>query len=114
MRISDWSSDVCSSDLPGIAGAVEVLKPLEPQRRYPLRVVAIDREGNVDEAPEAGGVADPLDPDVAHAVRLRAQPRPTSSGGSVSDTERPGLSQIGSAPGRERGWQEGENPGGAG
>src|SRR3546814_15304469 len=59
-----------------------------------LRVVAIDREGNVDEAPEAGGVADPLDPDVAHAVRLRAQPRPTSSGGSVSDTERPGLSRC--------------------
>src|SRR3546814_11842646 len=35
MRISDWSSDVCSSDLPAGAGAdvEQVADPLVPQRR---------------------------------------------------------------------------------
>src|SRR3546814_11172731 len=35
---------------PGLAGAVEMLKPLEPQRRPPFRVVAIERAGNLDAA----------------------------------------------------------------
>src|SRR5690606_4928441 len=53
---------------PGIALGIEMLKPLEPERRHPIGIVAIDREGYVHETPEAGGVGDALDPDVAHGT----------------------------------------------
>src|SRR3546814_17697133 len=41
MRISDWSSDVCSSDLPwyeaGINGGIAGMPVVDPRRRPPLR-----------------------------------------------------------------------------
>src|SRR3546814_16608372 len=55
MRISDWSSDVCSSDLPQRAGAAEA-RELQPRRRMPLGDVA----GHVDAAEIEG-----------HALRAR-------------------------------------------
>src|SRR3546814_17279491 len=52
MRISDWSSDVCSSDLLGIAKA-GALAPLDrgsswPVRRYYERTAAWKRDVSVD------------------------------------------------------------------
>src|SRR3546814_17090455 len=41
MRISDWSSDVCSSDLNGVAGAADV--QLEQTTGLPLMTVTPDR-----------------------------------------------------------------------
>src|SRR3546814_13223895 len=69
MRISDWSSDVCSSDLPP--------RPMRNMEDQLLRLVARLGEGERDEAEEQGA-ADPRGaaPDVHHlAARpaLRAQ-----------------------------------------
>src|SRR3546814_2528684 len=55
MRISDWSSDVCSSDLPGIpverpdrAGETAILPPVEHQRRR-IADIAAKRAGVADQ-----------------------------------------------------------------
>src|SRR3546814_16099735 len=46
MRISDWSSDVCSSDLTQVAATEDIIKALEAQQRitekqYELGAVAL-------------------------------------------------------------------------
>src|SRR3546814_2019533 len=68
MRISDWSSDVCSSDLPGAA----------PQRAVPLGRGALRRQA----ARRPGGAREHADPDADGARRreLRA-PRGRLAGG---------------------------------
>jgi hypothetical protein len=45
----------------GVLLAVEELHPLEDQRRHPLRVVAMHRERDLDEALEVTAAADRLD-----------------------------------------------------
>src|SRR3546814_7144260 len=59
MRISDWSSDVCSSDLrdsSGGAALVEIIGHAGGPYDPPLRLTAIDDdEVAVDEAPGRGG-----------------------------------------------------------
>src|SRR3546814_2093623 len=88
MRISDWSSDVCSSDLP-----VE-------RRRIGEIIAVVMRDGDIDLLArvigggeqrlavldrQRHGAADEVEPGVAHQ-RARVQP-------------------IGRASGWERGWQ---------
>src|SRR3546814_3354035 len=54
MRISDWSSDVCSSDLPldeGVGAEIERGRAAEH-----LVVLGDDRLGHADEAIDVGGV----------------------------------------------------------
>src|SRR3546814_12895761 len=51
MRISDWSSDVCSSDIVGIAGARVMQPALEHRHARPAR----QGEGEEDRADQAGG-----------------------------------------------------------
>src|SRR3546814_18924264 len=42
MRISDWSSDVCSSDLPELAPDVMILWYCEPDNSYHYRGIGTD------------------------------------------------------------------------
>src|SRR3546814_14765037 len=48
MRISDWSSDVCSSDLLGPAGAVK----RQARRQHPFRPAPHDLFGELDRLDE--------------------------------------------------------------
>src|SRR3546814_5791362 len=50
MRISDWSSDVCSSDLADAVGARSLLRPDETLRRRPAGAAIFDRPGGRDPA----------------------------------------------------------------
>src|SRR3546814_3113782 len=65
MRISDWSSDVCSSDLPPL-----LQRFVDEQQEPPAAVVGLEREagGFVQDAP--AGVVQPLD-EHPHAARMR-------------------------------------------
>src|SRR3546814_2240414 len=48
MRISDWSSDVCSSDLPAVAQRVQVQRAREPVLEAAGRVRGLVLEGEAD------------------------------------------------------------------
>src|SRR3546814_18838217 len=117
MRISDWSSDVCSSDL-AAAGFVD-------------RVVVEHREEGFRRLRPArpGGPFGVVAQDFAHVVEVVVRPRRFGVGGlprgelllgKLDWRDRGHGSggwdtlQIGRAPGRERGWQLGESTGVAG
>src|SRR3546814_8005621 len=72
MRISDWSSDVCSSDLverrAAVPGLVVVLREFEDQ--VPGEIAVDLQEG--DEVAEEGVVAQRVTGDVAEEVELLA------------------------------------------
>src|SRR3546814_9973572 len=53
MRISDWSSDVCSSDLPRLQSLAEIIKP---QRILPAAVEFVDIAGLVAGASQGEGL----------------------------------------------------------
>src|SRR3546814_19392591 len=127
MRISDWSSDVCSSDLPGERFAGDTLIP-HAQRAGAARkadvigrpVVADERRDQPAVAPRNVAVAegpDVIAPDVAgfdqpHAelrplrrTRERREPagKPAADAGDVPPREN------GREPSRERGGQCADN-----
>src|SRR3546814_18486862 len=103
MRISDWSSDVCSSDLDGLSGFVEVrlgsVYPAEAGLTVGenARNRLIDLVGN--RCGELGHGGDPRDPG---QVSLRAMHLLFRKlrGRDVHDY--PGRNQIGRASGRAR------------
>src|SRR3546814_1133025 len=92
VRISDWSSDVCSSDLRGLAGAVDAD---DPQHRVLRR-----DEGHVVDRHQP---AEPLG-EAADLEHQRCATRPNRPAGLRKITririEKP--TKIGRAPGRER------------
>src|SRR3546814_15992432 len=105
MRISDWSSDVCSSDLAQVADvlaqgqlAVDVLVGVVGQRRIAVEL----GDQLVDACLEAGAVflRPPVDV-VAGAVELAALVVEAVPG-LVYDNR----AEIGRAPCRDRGWQD--------
>src|SRR3546814_8194839 len=107
MRISDWSSDVCSSDL-AIALGVEEVSPLDLASAYltfaddstavePYAITRIeDGDGNVllepdRPEPEAGAV----DQDVARAVTYALQGVIDGGTGGAADIGRPAAGKTG-------------------
>src|SRR3546814_16393246 len=97
MRISDWSSDVCSSDLPLVEAPAAKPAPFElppVDAKYSTTPSSVDRSKGVpkvDTFPE-------LDfPDLQHAT--------LANGSKLILAE-----QIGRASGRERGCPAGSNP----
>src|SRR3546814_12690172 len=122
MRISDWSSDVCSSDLSDIA-AVE----------FDDRIVAHDVHVDRDNGREDIGFGETqVRPPGLHArvggadrvlhaaalVERKCQIRvgicrPQRGGDAVGGSHNEFLQKIGRAASRESGWPYGENPGGA-
>src|SRR3546814_5368839 len=53
MRISDWSSDVCSSDLQGIAGRVAVIRHRNYTNEVPGTLLTKDGQGGGNNARKA-------------------------------------------------------------
>src|SRR3546814_11475779 len=98
MRISDWSSDVCSSDLGEgedlaaeaelEAGEAALALGVEAAEVEPLRAARLQ---DLDGAPEQ------------QVVRLAGAPLVAGPGGGVG-----GAGEIGRASGRDRGCQNGE------
>src|SRR3546814_21166694 len=108
MRISDWSSDVCSSDL-GTASGQRLLHDRQVGAA-PLRAGLAVAEDPL-ELPGATTAAD----DGARLLDLRAGYRPQrrlpgAEGGALGQ---PGSAQTGRASGRERGVHTSEHTGGA-
>src|SRR3546814_8594424 len=70
MRISDWSSDVCSSDLPGAAGIVHAILVRDGQRvRAGQPLVELDPTVSDADTAQASKA---LETAVLDAARLRA------------------------------------------
>src|SRR3546814_9486093 len=70
MRISDWSSDVCSSDLPGAAERPELPAAFQPTGSRAPEAVPVARMEQVE-------MADPLD---AQVIRREDQARLARAG----------------------------------
>src|SRR3546814_3349881 len=95
MRISDWSSDVCSSDLPGLTAAaelqVDIRKQLAVQKRAmeaPRRVVDLEAAAERVEADLGAGKT--LAGHGHRADRALRGQRPQSEIGRASCRERGG------------------------
>src|SRR3546814_3421204 len=69
MRISDWSSDVCSSDLPSGSGKTTVLRMLMTLERINDGVIYVDGEP-LTHMPRNGGLAPA---DARHLRRMRGK-----------------------------------------
>src|SRR3546814_4680444 len=96
MRISDWSSDVCSSDL-----------PVTTERQFgPEWTVDLTASARIGDAFEFGGGVLNLFDAYADKVAERA----LTQGGSLPYPEAGGLGfrgrEIGRAACRERGWKD--------
>src|SRR3546814_11277459 len=110
MRISDWSSDVCSSDLARVVGM-----PAAPEDEVAARAVPGHRAPGADDGIRllvaAVGTVREGGPDVADMVRVESGPMILRHGGQnlpeVAAGGRRLCEQIGSASGRERGCQSG-------
>src|SRR3546814_16462984 len=106
MRISDWSSDVCSSDLFGTETFGDLVYPVNYDRRkkYPLIVVQYISRGFL-----RGGVGDEFPIQVfanrGYAVLSIQRPKLTAlalESHSAAELERRLLTKIGRASCRER------------
>src|SRR3546814_14370938 len=118
MRISDWSSDVCSSDLVVMAGriaeALDVLRMLYDGGADPVVVIqdlmelthAVTR---LKAAPKAAGANDLGEAERDRGRRLaETLPVPARTRSWQMHSKGPGeVKQIGSAPWRERGCRDG-------
>src|SRR3546814_15861755 len=100
MRISDWSSDVCSSDLPAMAAAVE---------RAPVRVIAHGGECSFQFDPIGKNTFDRTSCDIAksylakNGVNYANVEAPAGTTASVRIGERTiAVPEIGRASCRER------------
>src|SRR3546814_15896254 len=80
MRISDWSSDVCSSDLPvlrlGLLLAQRLGPVVEGGERLvePLQAAAVEPQRRVAEVGEEGAVVADHQQGAAEALQLALQP----------------------------------------
>src|SRR3546814_19748075 len=81
MRISDWSSDVCASDLEGFRRAFDRIGKALVGLRIALRqpVLLGDVHGDADHMGAAIGIAH----------HLRARPHPDIMAGGVASSEEP-------------------------
>src|SRR3546814_16290942 len=82
MRISDWSSDVCSSDLKAAIEIARINRRATQRARYPQ----IDLVGTASAIDNSGGVTGELDGD-AESIGVRLT-MPIYSGGQVSSALR--------------------------
>src|SRR3546814_16726072 len=110
MRISDWSSDVCSSDLLLVTGDGRHIAAAQPDGSYAL---LRDRAGDYvrDMVAEAAGIDAPLLAlaDLDHVECNRDFCRGAQGKGAarrVILASHGRDRQIGSASGREREWQD--------
>src|SRR3546814_17342022 len=71
MRISDWSSDVCSSDLRG-----EVAPPRRTRPDHVVAAVLLAERGNVKRRRQARILDLPVEERLARAVREQLEQRP--------------------------------------
>src|SRR3546814_4347030 len=83
MRISDWSSDVCSSDLKRVAVEVESV----PLRRQGERAATIERLGILADHAMGGAIALLSKPEALHLPR---QGHDVAVGETVRIARRPG------------------------
>src|SRR3546814_13365924 len=102
MRISDWSSDVCSSDEGGAVERERLARYAEPPGLEVPRVERLARVLDHD-----GGAHGLIGGAVECVEQLpeRDGRRPGRAGGLVGA----GVGEIGRASGREKGWQYGED-----
>src|SRR3546814_12655152 len=103
MRISDWSSDVCSSDLVDLIGAGDQGRPFRSRPHATNARTAGTRERRGDEGTMQTPARD-LDWDVAEAVRKHGLYLKQHSGGQQADLRQ---KKIGRASCRERVCQYG-------
>src|SRR3546814_14198721 len=95
MRISDWSSDVCSSDLVGVVGGDLARRLDRGVRAVAGRMILEQHVGQVParaEILQAGGGVEPVRLGIADALDALQHVRPAGE-------------EIGRASGRERGCQ---------
>src|SRR3546814_13518779 len=117
MRISDWSSDVCSSDLDVTEQFAECRRILGGARRRGRtrtpRLAAREQQQRHRQAEQAGHD----DGDLPRPEMTEERPRPERTGGPEPQTDRPAPlgdalheEPIGTAPRRERGGKYAETP----
>src|SRR3546814_19145637 len=114
MRISDWSSDVCSSDLPPSAGscaaafdAALLAAPLAPVACAHAVLPSITASTKLTDATALSHCLIENSPRVLQVPTVRQGFVPPTGSAARSVPTRREPSKIGRAAGRERRWQDG-------